>query len=57
MVNGKKRDDFEVSQEHDENAIKKLVHDRPKVQQWISGKKIVKELYIKGKIYTLVVKD
>jgi len=55
MINGKKRDDFEVSKSMSEKEIRELVFERPNVKKWIEGKKIKMEKYVPEKIYTIVV--
>jgi leucyl-tRNA synthetase len=55
MINGKKRDDFEVPKSASQEQIRSLVLARPNVKKWTDGKTIAKELYVKEKIYTIVV--
>ena len=55
MINGKKRDDIEVPKSASQEDIRSLVFKRPQVKKWTDGKTVVKELYVKEKIYTIVV--
>ncbi len=53
-INGKKRDEIEVSKE----TPKEEILEAAKVQcaKWLEGKSIVKEIYVPGKLVNLVVK-
>ncbi|AQW88502.1 leucyl-tRNA synthetase [Campylobacter pinnipediorum subsp. caledonicus] len=53
-VNGKKRAEFEISNETNEADIIKLAKEQ--VSKWIENKEIIKEIYIKEKLVNLVVK-
>ena len=56
QVNGKLRGQIEVPADSDETAIIKEAKAATRVQQYISGKTITKEIYIKGRLVSLVVK-
>jgi leucyl-tRNA synthetase len=58
QINGKVRAELEIEVAEKENAAAILAKakSQPAVQQWITGKEIVKELYIPGKIISIVVK-
>ena len=54
QVNGKLKATVTILVDSDEDIVKKLVHD--KVSHMLEGKQIVKEIYVKNKIYNIVVK-
>ena len=54
QVNGKLKATVTILVDSDEDIVKKLVHD--KVSHMREGKQIVKEIYVKNKIYNIVVK-
>ena len=56
QVNGKVRATIKVPVDATQEQIKEIVHQAENVQAHIEGKTIVKEIYVKGKIYNIVVK-
>ncbi len=56
QINGKVRDQLEVDREISEEAIKELAFAREKVQKNIEGREVVKAIYVKGKLISLVVR-
>ena len=56
QVNGKLKSTIEIAIDSPEEDIKELVHSNTQVQNAIVGKTIVKEIYVKNKIYNIVVK-
>ncbi len=54
QVNGKLRGTIEVEKDASEDVIKPLAHE--KVSASLDGKTIIKEIYVKNKIYNIVVK-
>jgi len=56
QVNGKFRDKIEVSSRKSENEIKEIVLQSDRVKQHISGKNILKIIYVKDKLINCVVK-
>lgn len=56
QVNGKLRDTLEVEAEISEDEAKKIAQESEKVKKWIEGKNIVKIVYVKGKLVSIVVK-
>ena len=54
QVNGKLRANVDVSLNLPEEEIKEIAHE--KVASYLEGKEIVKEIYVKNKIYNIVVK-
>jgi leucyl-tRNA synthetase len=56
QVNGKLRAAIDVPADSEENVIKEKVFADEKVTKHTDGKTIVKEIYVKNKIYNIVVK-
>ncbi|BCJ95370.1 leucine--tRNA ligase [Anaerocolumna cellulosilytica] len=56
QVNGKLKATLAISREETQEAVKAQVMELEAVQTVISGKTIVKEIYVKEKIYNIVVK-
>ena len=56
QVNGKVRATISISIDLPEEQIKEMAHNVPNVKNHIEGKSIIKEIYVKGKIYNIVVK-
>ena len=56
QVNGKLRSTIKITLDSPENEIKELVHANTQVQNSLDGKTIVKEIYVKNKIYNIVEK-
>ena len=56
QVNGKVRATISISIDLLEEQIKEIAHNAPNVKNHIEGKTIIKEIYVKGKIYNIVVK-
>ena len=56
QVNGKLRDTIEVPLNSEQADVKKSVFENEKVLKHTEGKNIVKEIYVKNKIYNIVVK-
>lgn len=57
-INGKVRDQLKVktSEIEDREMILKLAKESEKIKKWVGNNKIVKEIYISGKMVNLVVK-
>ena len=55
QVNGKVRATIKVPVDATQEQIKEIAHKAENVQAHIEGKTIVKEIYVKGKIYNIVV--
>ena len=57
-VNGKVRSELEVDSDRLDNQqeVLGIAKANGKIKQWIDGKEVVKEIYIKGKMVNLVVK-
>ena len=56
QVNGKVKATILVSLDSDEETVKQIVHHNEAIQKQLEGKNIVKEIYVKNKIYNIVVK-
>ncbi len=56
QINGKVRTKLVVAVNLPEDEVKKVVYADSKVQSYTDGKTIVKEIYVKNKIYNIVVK-
>ena len=56
QVNGKLRATIKINVDASEDEIKDLITQNNNVQAHLQGKTIVKEIYIKNKIYNIVVK-
>lgn len=54
QVNGKLKATVNIALDSEESIVKNLVHE--KIEHLLEGKQIVKEIYIKNKIYNIVVK-
>ena len=56
QVNGKLRDTIAVAMDSEQDAVKTSVFADEKVTKFTEGKTIVKEIFVKNKIYNIVVK-
>lgn len=56
QVNGKVRATIKVAVDATQDEIKEIAHQSENVKTHLEGKTIVKEIYVKGKIYNIVVK-
>ena len=56
QVNGRVRDTMEISLETDESEINQLVLNSTKIKKHTDGKKVLKTIYIKGKLINIVVR-
>lgn len=56
QVNGKLRGSLEVSADISEKEALKLAKEEENVKRHLEGKKVIKEIFVKGKIVNLVVK-
>ena len=54
QINGKLKTTVNIVLDSDEITIKNLVHE--KIGSFLEGKQIVKEIYVKNKIYNIVIK-
>ena len=56
QINGKVKATVSVVLDSDETTVKELVHANEAIQRQLEGKTVVKEIYVKNKIYNIVVK-
>ncbi|TJX68682.1 leucine--tRNA ligase [Soehngenia saccharolytica] len=56
QINGKVRTTINVEIDEDQDSIKEKVYNNEVVAKFISGKTIIKEIYVPRKIYNIVVK-
>jgi leucyl-tRNA synthetase len=56
QVNGKLRGQVEVPNPPEKDVVLAAIRGNAKVQQWIAGKEVVKEIYVPGKLVNIVVK-
>ncbi len=56
QLNGKVKDVVKVAKDADEATVKNAVQASEVIQKALEGKTVVKEIYVKGKIYNIVVK-
>ncbi|MCI9039010.1 MAG: leucine--tRNA ligase [Clostridia bacterium] len=56
QVNGKLKSTIQITVDAPESDVKDLVHNNSQVQNATADKTIVKEIYVKNKIYNIVVK-
>lgn len=54
QVNGKRRADFTVAKDTDKDAI--IAHAKQSVQSYLDGHEVIKEIYVPGKLVSLVIK-
>ena len=54
QINGKLKGTVNIALNSDETTVKELVHE--KISKLLDGRQIVKEIYVKNKIYNIVVK-
>ena len=56
QINGKVKATINIPVDLDESEIKEIVHKNDNIINFVTGKTIVKEIYVKNKIYNIVVK-
>ena len=56
QINGKLRSTIKVELDTPEEKVKELVHNDDHIKKFIADKTIVKEIFVKNKIYNIVVK-
>ena len=56
QVNGKLRANIQINKDEDREKVKELVHQNDKVQSYLEGKEVIKEIYVPNRIYILVIK-
>ena len=56
QINGKVKAVVKVNVDLSDDEIKKVVKDNEYIKNALEGKNIIKEIYVKGKIYNIVCK-
>ena len=56
QVNGKLRGQVEVPNPPEKKVVLAAIRNNQRVQQWIAGKEVMKEVYVPGKLVNIVVK-
>ncbi|MCD4761587.1 class I tRNA ligase family protein, partial [bacterium] len=56
QVNGKVRDIVEIDADIEEDEAKKIAQDSEKIKKWLENKRIVKIIFVKGKLINIVIK-
>ena len=56
QVNGKLRGHVEVPNPSAEEQVMQAVRSNDRIQQWVTGKQIVKTIYVPGKLVNVVVR-
>ncbi|WP_018247817.1 leucine--tRNA ligase [Orenia marismortui] len=56
QINGKVRDKVEVSADIDKESLKAVVKEQEKVQEYLEGKEIIKEIVVPKRLVNIVVK-
>ncbi|GMU94533.1 leucine--tRNA ligase [Ignavibacterium album] len=57
QVNGKLRATIEVPLNSEQDAVRAIIFADERVMKFVDGKQIVKEIFVKNKIYNIVVKE
>ena len=57
QINGKVKATLMVGLDEDEASVKEKAHVIPAIAELTAGKNIVKEIYVKGRILNIVVKN
>ena len=56
QVNGRLKSKVMAPKDAEEDVVKELVHNDETIINYLEGKTVVKEIYVKGKIFNIVVK-
>ena len=56
QVNGKVKSTVKVGREEEEASVKAKVWQDENIKRLAEGRTVVKEIYVKGRIYTIVMK-
>ena len=56
QINGKLRANVQINKDEEEESVKQKVHQNEKIETLIEGKEIVKDIYVKNRIYNIVIK-
>lgn len=56
QINGKVRGKITIPQDADKETAKEIVKNNPNINKFLEGKNIIKEIFVPGKIFNIVVK-
>ena len=56
QINGKVKVVVKADKDAEEEMVKEIVHSDETIKTLLEGKNVVKEIYVKGKIYNIVIK-
>jgi leucyl-tRNA synthetase len=56
-VNGKVRGNLPIDHELSESEAKELALSLPEIKKWVEGKRLVKTIYVKGRLVNIVVAE
>ena len=56
QINGKLRANVQINRDEEEESVKQKVHQNEKIETLINDKEILKEIYVKNRIYNIVIK-
>lgn len=56
QISGKLRATIQVPMNSDEDAVKSIAYADERIIRWIEGKSVIKEIFVKNKIFNVVVK-
>ena len=56
QINGKLRANVQINKDEEEESVKQKVHQNEKISVLIENKQIIKEIYVKNRIYNIVIK-
>ncbi|MEL7570198.1 MAG: class I tRNA ligase family protein, partial [Eubacteriaceae bacterium] len=56
QINGKLRGVIDADKDATQEEIKQIIIENKNISAFLEGKTVVKEIYVPGKIYTIVVK-
>ena len=56
QINGKIRDKVQVRRDADEESVRRLIFQTARVMQFISGKEVIKTVFVPNKMFSIVIK-
>jgi leucyl-tRNA synthetase len=56
QINGKIRDKVQVRSDTDEESVRRLIFQSARVMQFISGKEVIKTVFVPNKMFSIVIK-
>ena len=56
QINGKLREVIEIEKDEPQEKVKEAIHNSEKIKIYLNGHEIIKEIYVKNKIYNIVIK-